>query len=909
MKHKTTKLLTMTLCLLITFTLIPAYSTSTPQQATKGAPAITQASSDDPINVTFRLLAIEGYYSNSSMESGTLVGGDVDQPMKSAEYLITALQGYNNWQNNSQTYKGFKYTTHIHLLSANPDATSLPYYRGTPTNSNVLNEIQTFLAATQSWENNSLTIRILYYVGHSGYVGQGPKPQNSKGGFFLALGERGSDPANYPADPSNPSPYQELWDYQLDQALNHGDLANNNCTLIILDSCHSGAAIAQLTRKGRVIMAACSSNQLALGWLSAPKQNTADHWSWFTGQDSANSYFSNGTQTPWKGGIGIIGAMKNASDPNSDGWGTSNEIFYDIYGWYPSTANLTTYEYSYTETQVIGSIQGNAEVPQIKEGVSGCYIPLVQYNTSSTFPYNGIAYLLHFIVPNNSWGSFHCDSGRVGLTQSDGPMLNNVLWSHLNYDTNASVIVGNWEAIVATKGVVGGFGVVHGLDLVTGNEVWNYTAESQIIATPAVVNNIIYIATFGGGGGGGGAGGWLRAINEPTGRVLWQWQAPLGVGFYASPAVADGRVYVATYSETSTTYGIYAFNQTTGRLLWARTLDSPIKSSPTVKDGRVYVATTARGSTPARLHALAESTGTKLWNYSFGLSNVISTPAVAAGLVLIGCMGGGGGGGGGAGLYAFRESGSTPIWEYLTPTPVSSSPAVDEKKGIVVGASEAPGGGGGGGSVFALTLTGSLIWASPPESVKMSSPAISGNSLVYVGTADGKLLCLNETSGVIVWSYTTAGPVTSSPAISENHVLVGTTGSTLYSFGSAYPDVAVMSVTPCKTCLVEGDILNINVTVSNKGDLAQTFNITLYAGTYWAGRAIETLQVTLAGKSSTTLTFSLGFSMGFYVFGAYAWPVKYEINTIDNYCFNNGIALVAPIARFRPWSWTRPIRI
>jgi len=160
---------------------------------------------------------------------------------------------------------------------------------------------------------------------------------------------------------------------------------------------------------------------------------------------------------------------------------------------------------------------------------------------------------------------------------------------------------------------------------------------------------------------------------------------------------------------------------------------------------------------------------------------------------------------------------------------------------------------------------------------------------------------------VIVWSYATAGPVTSSPAITEDHVLVGTTGSTIYSFGSAYPDVAVTSVTPSKTGVTVGVTLNVAVTVTNKGDLAQTFNVTLYAGTSTAGRAIETLQVTLAGKSSTTLAFGLGFNTGSYVFGAYAWPVKYETNTQDNYCFGSSAVTVAPIAHFRPWSFMRPV--
>ena len=943
MNNKAIKLLTITLCFLITLTLIPAYSTRTSQQAAKNTPINTQdepQQQKDPINTTFRLLAIEAYYDSGSMKDGTPLSAAAagsDEPMKSAEYLITTLQGYNNWHNSSHN------TAYIHLLSANPNATTLPYYRGAPTNSNVASEIQNFLAVTNTslGESNNNTIRILYYCGHSstetwqqGWPAPGTNglPQwLQPGSFFLELGACGSNSSLFHPGPLNPTDYQELWGPQLYILLNTGDLETNNCTLIILDSCHSGAAISELQKSGRVILTACGSggSDYANGWLTAPKPGTADHWSWFTGQNTTNSYFNSTAQTPWPGGVGIIGAIKSHSDPDKNGWATADEIFGNpFYTPNNSSAEVTTFNYTMLITENNSPYYDNNpplpprnQTPQKWFGVLGGFVPLVQYNASASFPYNGFKYNNTGVVqaypyqtsggtpqvvqayPGDTWPTFHYSSGRIGDTGTDGPGVSNVLWAKTGFDTNASVIVTAWEAIVTTKN-----GVVYGLDLTTGNEIWTFTAESQIIATPAWDKDVIYVATLGGGGG-GGAGGYLYAINEPTGRVLWQWQAPSGVGFYASPVVADGRVFVATYSLTSTVYGIYAFNQTTGRLLWRRLLDSPIKSSPAVKDGLVFVATTAMsGTQPATLYALTESSGVPSWSYSFGLNNVISSPAVAEGLVIIGCMGGGGGGG--AGLYAFPESGSTPRWEYPTSSPVSSSPAVDQSRGIIVGCSEGP---GSSGAIFALTMAGAPIWVSPlspPESVKMSSPAISGNGLVYVGTIDGRVLCLNETNlGAIVWSYTTAGPVSSSPAISEDHVLVGTTGSTIYSFGPAYPDVAVTSVVPSTTRAIVGDMLNVTVTVTNKGDLTQTFAVTLYAGSPWAARAIQTFQVTLAGKSSTTLTSGLGFNPGSYAFGAYASPVKYETNTLNNYCYGSSAVTVAPIALFRPWGWHRPIRV
>jgi outer membrane protein assembly factor BamB len=664
----------------------------------------------------------------------------------------------------------------------------------------VVNEIQNFLAATESpWEDNNQTIRIFYYVGHSGI--KVPAPPGSQMGFYLALGDRLSHPPNA-SDPLNPSSYQELWDFQLNKTLNYGDLAKNNCTLIIFDSCHSQGAILALTRLGRVILTACGAQELAWGWKGGvPPPPARDRWSWFTGQDLANSQFSNGTAFGLP--LGLIGATQVAADNDKDGWRSAKELFLQ--------ANFTTYQYS-------KAYPGRTQIPRKNYGVFNGYIPVLLYNASCGFTYNGNPSSLGDFEVQNPWDGFHHDSSRGGITGASGPSSSDVLWSKSGYDTNASVVVSELEAIVAAKS-----GVVYGLDLRTGNEMWRFTTESQILATPFVANGMVYVATFGGGGGGGGAGGILYAIDEATARIRWQYQAPTGTGFFASPAVADGRVFAATTSETSTSYGIYVLNQTTGQMLWSRLLDTPIKSSPAIRNGRVYVATTTQGSTPARLHAITEFTGIKVWNYSFGLSNLISTLAVGAGKVIIGCMGGGGGGGAGAGLYAFQESSGTLLWDFPTSYPVSSSPAIDETNDVVVFGIEAA-------SIYALTLTGSQRWIYPSYGpMKMSSPAISSNGLVYVGMANNWLLCLNEMSGLSVWSYLTDGPIFSSPAIVDNHVLIGTTGSSVYCFGPPFPehDVSAKRVFPQQTVVTQGETVTIEYTVKNEGNVDEGVTVTI----------------------------------------------------------------------------------
>jgi hypothetical protein len=95
-------------------------------------------------------------------------------------------------------------------------------------------------------------------------------------------------------------------------------------------------------------------------------------------------------------------------------------------------------------------------------------------------------------------------------------------------------------------------------------------------------------------------------------------------------------------------------------------------------------------------------------------------------------------------------------------------------------------------------------------------------------------------------------------------------------------NVAITNVTPYKTVVGQGYILNITATTANLGDLPETFNVTVYANTTVVGT--QTVNSLLNG-TSTLLSFSwntTGFAKGNYTISAYAQPVPGETNTEDN---------------------------
>ena len=141
-------------------------------------------------------------------------------------------------------------------------------------------------------------------------------------------------------------------------------------------------------------------------------------------------------------------------------------------------------------------------------------------------------------------------------------------------------------------------------------------------------------------------------LNVRTGRDLWQARAQPRFGhagnFYATPAVAYGRVYIGATDGKVYSFGassgeaalvavdrrlrllvaggvarprlrrvvlapFFCFDAATGDVLWQFKANGPISGSPTVMDGRVYFATLA-GTT----YALDARTGAKVWTFPDG---------------------------------------------------------------------------------------------------------------------------------------------------------------------------------------------------------------------------------------------------------------------------------------------------
>jgi hypothetical protein len=106
-------------------------------------------------------------------------------------------------------------------------------------------------------------------------------------------------------------------------------------------------------------------------------------------------------------------------------------------------------------------------------------------------------------------------------------------------------------------------------------------------------------------------------------------------------------------------------------------------------------------------------------------------------------------------------------------------------------------------------------------------------------------------------------------------------------------DVAVDDVYPSKTIVGLGYCMDVNVTVSNKGDSLETFNVSVYANDTF----VTSQNVTLSIGESAEVRFiwnTTGLVKGSYNISAYAWPLLNETETIDNLLFGDIVLVGVP---------------
>jgi len=285
------------------------------------------------------------------------------------------------------------------------------------------------------------------------------------------------------------------------------------------------------------------------------------------------------------------------------------------------------------------------------------------------------------------------------------------------------------------------------------HELWTASAGSgsssggRVTASPIVYADRIYTLDAEGNvsafSASGGSAVWRVALKpERENASGSMFSLSLGSnnaagGYGGGLAVDNGRLYAATGFGN-----VVAIDPQSGKKLWEKQLEAPIRASPTAAGDRVFVVTL-----DGRFFCLAGADGGELWSVrglpqqASLISNV--SPAVEGEIVVVPYPSGD--------LVALNVADGTAVWsESLSRTRTTSQltsmsdaarPAIDHGTVFAIGHA--------GRMIATQSKSGERLWSLNVPSTQQ--PWVAGDSVFVVDTS-GQLLAISRTDGKVQWT-------------------------------------------------------------------------------------------------------------------------------------------------------------
>jgi outer membrane protein assembly factor BamB len=184
-------------------------------------------------------------------------------------------------------------------------------------------------------------------------------------------------------------------------------------------------------------------------------------------------------------------------------------------------------------------------------------------------------------------------------------------------------------------------------------------------------------------------------------------------------------------------------------LLWSFPTSASVMSSPAIADGLVFF-----GCKDCHIYCVNVSTGEQVWRFETK-HEVNSSPAIYNGNVYVGCDDGW--------VYCMNISSGIPVWIMKAGGHVRSSPAVVDDRVFI---------GSGLHDILCYNASsGATLWTYPTEARVDSSPAVV-DGVMYVACDDYHVYALNATTGGKIWREYTGGKL-NSPCLYNGYIYIG----------------------------------------------------------------------------------------------------------------------------------------
>ncbi len=229
-----------------------------------------------------------------------------------------------------------------------------------------------------------------------------------------------------------------------------------------------------------------------------------------------------------------------------------------------------------------------------------------------------------------------------------------------------------------------------------------------------------------------------------------------GVPIYGTPAVSGDLVYIGGYNGR-----VYAYHTSSLQMSWVYPADGylqPIVGGLVVARDKVFF-----GCSDGKVYALEADTNNKVWEFETG-DQVWSTPVIEGNSLYVTSFDGR--------LYALDADTGKKLWDYQAEGAIAATPLVHDNT-VYVGSFSR--------YLYAVDIDSrSLKWRFMGENWFWARPVAHGG-LIYAPCLDGNIYVIDEATGQQVDFHDLGSPVSSSPVLVGDLVILATRDGIVYS--------------------------------------------------------------------------------------------------------------------------------
>jgi outer membrane protein assembly factor BamB len=233
-----------------------------------------------------------------------------------------------------------------------------------------------------------------------------------------------------------------------------------------------------------------------------------------------------------------------------------------------------------------------------------------------------------------------------------------------------------------------------------GSDRWQFAVDKRL-GSPYADQDRVFV---------GSAEGTLYAVDAEKGMRLWTFNVVRAIS--VGSGIWQNKIYAA-----SKDHSLYAIDMDAGECLWHFTTGNRIYGTPYISDGVVYLT-----SADHKVYALFAASGRVIWSFTTG-SEIHTSAFEQDGLVFVSSRD--------KHLYVLDAENGKEVWRYKTfGYPSSPTPC----RGMVYFSAQ--------GRVYGIGIADhKMRWCFPLGFSRATSP-VPGQKQIYVGTLEGKLVCL-----------------------------------------------------------------------------------------------------------------------------------------------------------------------